>query len=44
VGQLEHAEQIRAVRKDIAKAETIKRQRELQIPQPVVKAAKAVKK
>ena len=44
VGQLEHAEQIRAVRKDIAKAETIKRQRELQIPQPVVKAAKAAKK
>jgi large subunit ribosomal protein L29 len=49
VGQLEHAEQVRSVRKDIAKAETIKRQRELQIPQPEAKvaakpAAKAAKK
>lgn len=45
VGQLEHAEQVRAVRKDIAKAETVKRQRQLQIPQPEAKAApKAAKK
>ena len=27
VGQLEHGEQVRAVRKDLAKAETVKRQR-----------------
>lgn len=31
VGQLEHGEEIRVVRKDIAKAETVKRERELQI-------------
>ena len=31
VGQLEHGEEIRAVRKDIAKAETVKRQIELNI-------------
>lgn len=31
VGQLEHGEEVRAVRKDIAKAETVKRERELQI-------------
>ncbi len=31
VGQLEHGEQVRALRKDLAKAETVKRQRELQI-------------
>ena len=31
VGQLERGEQIRAVRKDIAKAETVKREKELNI-------------
>lgn len=31
VGQLEHGEQIKEVRKDIAKAETVKRERALQI-------------
>ena len=31
VGQLEHGEQVRAVRKDLAKAETVKRQRALGI-------------
>lgn len=31
VGQLEHGEMVRAVRKDLAKAETVKRQRELDI-------------
>lgn len=31
VGQLEHGEEVRNVRKDIAKAETVKRERELQI-------------
>lgn len=33
VGQLEHGEQVRAVRKDLAKAETVKRQRALGINQ-----------
>jgi len=31
VGQLEHGEQLHTIRKDIAKAETVKRERELQI-------------
>lgn len=31
VGQLEHGEEMRAVRKDIAKAETVKREKELNI-------------
>ena len=31
VGQLEHGEESRAVRKDIAKAETVKREKELNI-------------
>lgn len=31
VGQLEHGEMVRNVRKDLAKAETVKRQRELDI-------------
>jgi len=31
VGQLEHGEQLHAIRKDIAKAETVKRERELQL-------------
>ena len=31
VGQLEHGEKVRTVRKDLAKAETVKRQRELDI-------------
>ena len=31
VGNLEHGEQLRYVRKDLAKAETVKRQRELDI-------------
>ncbi|MCI1244761.1 MAG: 50S ribosomal protein L29 [Bacilli bacterium] len=44
VGQLEHAEQVRGVRKDIAKAETVKRQRELQIPEPKAKEAKPAPK
>ena len=31
VGQLEHGEAVRALRKDLAKAETVKRQRQLGI-------------
>jgi large subunit ribosomal protein L29 len=31
VGQLEHGEEVARVRKDIAKAKTVKRERELQI-------------
>lgn len=31
VGQLEHGEEMRIVRKDIAKAETVKRERELNL-------------
>jgi len=31
VGQLEHGEQVRALRKGLAKAETVKRQRQLGI-------------
>jgi large subunit ribosomal protein L29 len=31
VGQLEHGEQLHTIRKDIAKAKTVKRERELQI-------------
>ena len=31
VGQLEHGELVRSLRKDLAKAETVKRQRELGI-------------
>lgn len=31
VGQLERGEQMRSVRKDLAKAETVKRERELQL-------------
>ena len=31
VGQLEHGEEIRAVRREIAKAETVKREKELNI-------------
>lgn len=31
VGNLEHGEQLRYVRKDLAKAKTVKRQRELEI-------------
>lgn len=31
VGQLEHGELVRSIRKDLAKAETVKRQRELGI-------------
>ena len=31
VGQLEHGEEVRRVRKDIAKAETVKRERELNL-------------
>lgn len=31
VGQLEHGEEVRTARKEIAKLETIKRERELQI-------------
>ena len=31
VGQLEHGEQVRLVRKDLAKAETVKRQKQLGI-------------
>jgi large subunit ribosomal protein L29 len=31
VGQLEHPDEVRGIRKDIAKAETVKRERELQI-------------
>jgi large subunit ribosomal protein L29 len=41
VGQLEHGEELKSVRKDLAKALTVKRQRELQIKEP---AAKPVKK
>jgi large subunit ribosomal protein L29 len=37
VGQLEHAEQVKGVRKDIAKAETVKRQRALNIAVPAAK-------
>jgi large subunit ribosomal protein L29 len=32
VGQIEHPDEIRTVRKDIAKAETVRRERELQAP------------
>ncbi len=42
VGQVEHPEEIHTVRKDLAKAETVKRERELQIPTP--KAAAEAKK
>ncbi len=31
VGQLEHGEEVRAARKEVAKLETIKRERQLQI-------------
>jgi len=31
VGQLEHGEELHTIRKDIAKAKTVKRERELQI-------------
>ena len=31
VGQLEHGEEVKRVRKDIAKAETVKRERELNL-------------
>ena len=31
VGQLEHGEEVRRVRKDIAKAETVKRERQLNL-------------
>lgn len=34
VGQLEHPDDLHFVRKDIAKAETVKRERELQIKVP----------
>jgi large subunit ribosomal protein L29 len=44
VGQLEHGEQLRSVRKDLAKANTVKRERELQIPAPKAKAVKAASK
>jgi large subunit ribosomal protein L29 len=37
VGQLEHPDEIRLVRKDIAKAETVKRERELQLKTPTAK-------
>ncbi len=37
VGQIEHPEEIHHVRKDLAKAETVKRERELQIPAPAAK-------
>lgn len=37
VGSLEHPEEIASVRKDIAKAETVKRERELQIKIPAAK-------
>jgi len=37
VGSLEHPEEIATVRKDIAKAETVKRERELQIAAPADK-------
>jgi large subunit ribosomal protein L29 len=37
VGQLEHPDEVRAIRKDIAKAETVKRERELQIKAPAAK-------
>jgi large subunit ribosomal protein L29 len=40
VGQLEHPDQIKIIRKDLAKAETVKRERELQIKAPSAKAAK----
>jgi large subunit ribosomal protein L29 len=41
VGQLEHPDEVKIVRKDIAKAETVKRERELQIK--VADDKKAVK-
>lgn len=34
VGSLEHPEEIARVRKDLARLETVKRERELQIAQP----------
>ncbi|MCH3909695.1 MAG: 50S ribosomal protein L29 [Bacilli bacterium] len=34
VGQLEHPDDVRGIRKDIAKAETVKHERELQIAVP----------
>jgi large subunit ribosomal protein L29 len=37
VGQLEHPDQIKIIRKDLAKAETVKRERELQIKAPSAK-------
>jgi large subunit ribosomal protein L29 len=37
VGQLEHPDQIKSIRKDFAKAETVKRERELQIKAPSAK-------
>jgi large subunit ribosomal protein L29 len=37
VGQLEHPDQIKIIRKDLAKAETVKRERELQIKVPSAK-------
>jgi large subunit ribosomal protein L29 len=40
VGQVEHPEEIHNVRKDIAKAETVKRERELQIAAPKTAAVK----
>lgn len=40
VGQLEHGEELKTVRKDLAKALTVKRQRELQIKEPVSKPVK----
>jgi large subunit ribosomal protein L29 len=40
VGQLEHPDQIKIIRKDLAKAETVKRERELQIKVPEAKSAK----
>ena len=39
VGQLEHPDEIKLVRKDIAKAETVKRERELQIKTSEIKKA-----
>jgi|LAHS01.1.fsa_nt_gb large subunit ribosomal protein L29 len=37
VGQLEHPDEIKGIRKDLAKAETVKRERELQIKAPAIK-------
>lgn len=37
VGQIEHPDEIKIVRRDIAKAETVKRERELQIAVPAAK-------